>query len=55
MRHVFILNPAAGKRRSRQTLLARIEGAFPAGDYTLLTTAGAGDAKSLAQRALTRR
>ncbi len=52
MRHVFILNPTAGKRRSCLTLLARIEGAFPAGDYTLLTTAGAGDAKSLAQRAL---
>lgn len=48
MRHVFIINPAAGKKKSRQALLARIAAAFPQGDFEIRTTNRAGDAGPLA-------
>lgn len=52
MRHVFIVNPAAGKRRSVKELLEQVKAAFPEGDFELYTTAGAGDARQLTQRVL---
>ena len=50
MRHVFIINPVAGKRRDRRILLGRIERAFPRGGYEVFTTLGAGDARSLTEK-----
>lgn len=52
MRHVFIVNPAAGRSGRERELLERIQAAFPAGDCQVVYTAGAGDAKRLAQEAL---
>lgn len=52
MRHVFIVNPAAGKRNSVQELLGRVRTAFPDGECEIFETAGAGDAKAIAQRAI---
>ena len=52
MRHVFIINPAAGKRRSTQKLLKQVEAAFPDGNFEVYTTTGDWDARRLAQRAL---
>ena len=50
MRHVFIINPVAGKRRDRRILLGKIERAFPRGGYEVFTTLGEGDAENLARR-----
>lgn len=52
MRHVFIVNPAAGKRGGAQRLRSRVKEAFPDGDYEIYETAGAGDARRLAERAV---
>ena len=52
MRHVFIINPAAGRGGSEKDLLARVRAAFPAGDCQVVYTTGAGDAKRLALQAL---
>lgn len=54
MRHVFIINPVAGPKNSAKALLDRIEAAFPEGNFEAYTTAGAGDARRLALRALER-
>jgi len=52
MRHVFIVNPAAGKKGGAQRLREKIKAAFPDGDYEIYETAGAGDARRLAERAV---
>lgn len=54
MRHVFIINPAAGKKNSVRDLLDRVTAAFPAGDFESYTTARAGDARRLAEEAIAR-
>lgn len=52
MRHVFIINPVAGPKNSAKQLLDRVEAAFPAGDFEVYVTQGAGDARRLAEEAL---
>lgn len=52
MRHVFIVNPAAGKKNSVRALRDRVRAAFPDGDCEVFETAGAGDARAIAQRAI---
>ena len=52
MRHLFIINPAAGKRRDAADLERRIA-AFPFPHETVLTR-GAGDARVLAEEAIAR-
>lgn len=52
MRHVFIVNPHAGKKRNQDALLLSIRRAFPEGGYEVLTTTGPGDAKRLAREAI---
>lgn len=52
MRHLFIINPAAGKRSSTGVLLAHIEAAFPGGEAQVALTQGAGDAVKIARRAV---
>ncbi|MEA4955077.1 MAG: diacylglycerol kinase family protein [Pseudoflavonifractor sp.] len=54
VRHVFIINPVAGKRSSERRLLERIDAAFPAGECQVAFTAGAGDARRLAEEAVAR-
>ena len=54
MRHVFIITPVAGPRNSAGSLLERVEKTFPEGEAEIYTTAGAGDARRLALRALER-
>lgn len=51
MRHVLIVNPGAGKKKSVQTLLERAEAAFKEG-FQVYYTEKAGDAKDLALRAM---
>ncbi len=51
MRHVFIINPAAGRKDSVASLLSRVEAAFPDGGFEVHTTSGAGDARAFAERA----
>ena len=51
MRHVFIVNPAAGKRGGLPGLQRQLERAFPHGGYELYTTAAPGDARDIAARA----
>lgn len=50
MRHVFIINPVAGKRLDRRIMLSRMERAFPRGGYEVFTTLGEGDAKALTEK-----
>lgn len=52
MRHVFIVNPMAGKRDSVQKLLARIREVYPQGGYEVYATQGMGDARRLALEAI---
>lgn len=52
MRHVFIVNPVAGKKGNQDALLLHIRRAFPEGGYELLTTTAAGDARRLAAGAV---
>lgn len=52
MRHIFIVNPAAGKKNSVRELLDKVRAAFPDGGYEVYETAGAGDARAIAQRAI---
>lgn len=52
MRHVFIVNPAAGKKNSVRELLDKVRAAFPDGDCEIFETAGAGDARAIALRAI---
>ena len=52
MRHVFIVNPAAGRSGRVRELTERIKAAFPQGDSQVVYTAGAGDARRLAEEAL---
>lgn len=52
MRHVFIVNPAAGKSNGVRELLDKVQAAFPDGDYEIYETAGAGDARAIARRAI---
>ena len=52
MRHVFIVNPAAGKKRGALELLPRIHAAFAGaeeGAYAIRVTRGAGDATAIAR------
>lgn len=51
VRHVFLINPVAGKRGSERRLLERISAAFPAGECEVFFTAGRGDARRLAEEA----
>lgn len=50
MKHLFIINPAAGKNDSTERLLERIKALEL--DSTIMMTAQAGDAQRLAQRAI---
>lgn len=52
MRHVFIVNPMAGKRDSVQKLLAGIREVYPKGGYEVYPTQAAGDARRLAAEAI---
>ncbi len=52
MRHVFIVNPAAGKKDSTQRLLEQVERGFLKGEYEISMTSGAGDARRLAEEAI---
>ena len=52
MRHVFIVNPMAGKRDSVQKLLSRIREVYPQGGYEVYATQAAGDAHRLAMEAI---
>lgn len=54
MRHVFIVNPVAGPKNSVKTLRDKIKQAFPSEDYEFFETAGAGDARHLAEEAIAR-
>ena len=49
MTHVFIFNPAAGKKNSGTLLLKRAAAAFPDGDFELYTTKAPGDARAIAK------
>ena len=51
MRHLFVINPVAGQKKSTQELVARIAAAFPDGNYELFYTAGTGDAVQAARSA----
>lgn len=53
MKHLFLVNPAAGKRGSTEALLRRVEEAFsPLGlEHEVVLTSSAGDAEQLARRA----
>ena len=52
MKHLFLVNPAAGKRGSTEALLRRVEEAFsPLGlEHEVVLTSSAGDAEQLARR-----
>ena len=52
MRHIFIVNPAAGKKDGLSALRKQVERVFPQGGYEIYTTAGPGDARTIAQRAI---
>ena len=52
MEHIFIINPAAGRSGRVKKLRERIKAAFPQGDSQVVYTAGAGDARRLAEEAL---
>lgn len=52
MRHVFIINPAAGRKNRTRQLMEQIETVFPAGEVEILVTQGTGDAERLARAAL---
>ena len=52
MRHVFIINPAAGRSGRARELLEQIRRAFPEGDHQVVYTTGAGDARRLAREAI---
>ena len=54
MRHVFIINPMAGRRDSRERLLKRLEQEFSRGEYQVCLTRARGDARQLAQEAVDR-
>lgn len=43
MRHVFLINPAAGKRNAAPLLIAQIERVFADCDYTIALSRGPGD------------
>lgn len=43
MRHVFLINPAAGKRNAAPFLIAQIEQVFADCDYTIVLSRGPGD------------
>ena len=51
MRHVFIVNPMAGKRDSVRNLLEQIRAVFPRDGYEVYPTTAAGDARRLAREA----
>ena len=53
MKHLFLVNPAAGKRGSTEALLRRVEETFsPLGlEHEVVLTSSAGDAERLARRA----
>ena len=53
MRHLFIINPAAGKRNSTRRLVEQIQAVFSGGAEVALTS-GAGDAERLAAQAVQR-
>ncbi len=52
MRHLFIINPAAGRSGRVEELKKRILAAFPQGGCQVACTARAGDARRLAEEAL---
>lgn len=51
MRHVFIINPMAGKRDSVRKLLEQLRTVFPKDGYEAYPTTAAGDARQLALEA----
>ena len=51
MRHVFIVNPMAGKRNSVQHLLEQIRRLLPRNAYEAYPTTAAGDARRMALEA----
>lgn len=52
MRHVLIVNPAAGRKNSAAALEESVAAAFPDGNYQILYTTAAGDAAKLARQAM---
>ncbi|MDO4552412.1 MAG: diacylglycerol kinase family protein [Bacillota bacterium] len=48
MKHVFIVNPAAGKGRLQRELVREIRRRLPSGSYELYETAGPGDGQVIA-------
>ena len=52
MRHIFIINPSAGRKNSAHKLLERVDAVFSPGEYEAAYTAGEGDARALAERAV---
>ena len=51
MRHVFIINPNAGKKGSTQTLEEQIRREFSGREYEVYMTEGPGHAQALARAA----
>lgn len=52
MRHIFIINPVAGRKNGTQQLMKQIEAVFPAGEAEVFVTQGTGDAERLAHKVL---
>ena len=52
MRHIFIINPSAGRKNSAHKLLERVDAVFSPGEYEVAYTAVEGDARALAERAV---
>ncbi len=50
MKHVFIVNPAAGKTNQFKELSAKIAQCFDEGTYLIIETKGKGDATKIAER-----
>jgi len=51
VKHLFIVNPKAGKKGSTQALKEQIEREMAGRDYTVAVTGGPGEAETLARRA----
>ena len=51
MRHIFIVNPTAGRGKSVERLEAQAKAVFAPGEYQLCCTGKAGDARALAHQA----
>ena len=52
MKYIFIINPAAGKRKLQKNLLSQIQLLLPPEQYQILYTACPGDGQRLAAQAV---